>query len=162
MRLKTVVLISVTLFILDRLLKYTALNWSGFFISAPFFGVGFGLVKNAGVGLSLAVPNYITIPLAVMILSILIWLIGSAMRSQPSIDFYLFALVLIFSGGMSNLIDRIFHHFVVDYISLYTLERGFSFNVGDMMIFSGVVAGILLWVKKQRKMYESKNSRKNC
>ena len=57
---------------------------------------------------------------------------------------YLFGLVLVIAGASSNLIDRVFFGFTIDYLRILTSV----INVADIMIISGVL--ILLLPKKER------------
>ncbi len=49
----------------------------------------------------------------------------------------IFALSLIFSGGFSNIIDRIFRGFVIDYIKIDFFP--YIFNFADVCIFFGMI-----------------------
>lgn len=52
------------------------------------------------------------------------------------------SITLIISGGLSNLLDRIFRGFVVDFIDINQLFNYAIFNVADMFI----VVGIFSWI----------------
>ena len=60
-------------------------------------------------------------------------------------------IILILSGGISNLIDRIFRGFVIDYISIFSFP---VFNVADMCIVIGVIIFIIQiiygYIKKEK------------
>lgn len=60
-------------------------------------------------------------------------------------------VILILSGGISNLIDRVFRGCVIDYISIFSFP---VFNVADMCIVIGVIIFIIQiiygYIKKEK------------
>ena len=56
------------------------------------------------------------------------------------------SVVMIMGGGLGNLIDRVFRHFVVDYIEVLFIDFP-VFNFADCFITVGefVLIGYLLW-----------------
>ena len=97
---------------LDRLLKH-------FFLKNPA-----GLVKNPG---SFLFSSFIILVLALFVFKF-------KKRFSP---LFLFAVMLILLGGLSNFYDRIFLGFVVDYIKISLFP--FVFNFSDIMITVGCV-----------------------
>ena len=71
------------------------------------------------------------------------------------------ALELIIAGGVSNLIDRLFRGFVVDYIDIHQLIKFPIFNLADFCISVGwiilVVSIIRFWLKEVRTLEKNKN-----
>lgn len=59
--------------------------------------------------------------------------------------FYLTCAVLIISGGMGNLIDRIFRHYVVDYIEIQFMDFAI-FNFADILVTVGAFALIIYMI----------------
>ena len=51
------------------------------------------------------------------------------------------SIILISAGGISNLLDRIFRGFVVDFIDINQIFNYAIFNIADMFI----VIGIVIW-----------------
>lgn len=80
-----------------------------------------------------------------------IYLIASKRIKEP---FLVISLSLIIAGGLGNLIDRIFRHFVIDYIEI-KLFRFAVFNFADCCVVIGAiilaVAYIFLEKKKDNK-----------
>jgi signal peptidase II len=99
-------------------------------------GAAFSFLAGAGgwqrwafTGLALAVS-----------LAILVWLRGVASRSQAALAA---GLALILGGALGNVLDRIEHGYVVDFIHVHWGRAYFpAFNVADAAITVG--AGLLL------------------
>lgn len=84
---------------------------------------------------------------------------------------YATSLILVLSGGFSNLIDRMLRGFVVDYINI-TLFSFPVFNIADMLITIGVIILFILIVrdliiperkrkeKKEKKLEKKEKARK--
>lgn len=100
------------LLILDRLLKY-------FFLKNPA-----ELVKNPGHYL---IPSFIIFFLILFVFKF----------KKRFSNLFFFALMLIFLGGLSNLYDRIFFGFVIDYLKIPVFP--FVFNFSDMLITAGCI-----------------------
>ena len=67
-------------------------------------------------------------------------------------------LALILSGGISNLIDRLFRGYVIDYININELIKYPVFNIADICIVIGVVIMIISIIISTVK--EQENSKK--
>ncbi len=112
-------LFSILLLSLDQFLKYvlkTNLSQSFYLNTDQIFG------------LELAFPIYL---LVIILLVILFW----GIKAKKNIG-----QALIFSGGFSNLIDRLYLGGVVD----FRLPGIIAFNLADLMIIAGVVLIIYL------------------
>ena len=64
-------------------------------------------------------------------------------------------LIMIISGGTSNLIDRIFRGYVVDYIDINQIFKFPVFNVADISIVLGTILLILYIITKTIKKQEN-------
>lgn len=64
-------------------------------------------------------------------------------------------LIMIISGGTSNLIDRIFRGYVVDYIDINQIFKYPVFNIADISIVLGVILLILYIITKTKKKQEN-------
>jgi signal peptidase II len=93
-------------------------------------------VKNTGAAWSILQGKQILlIILAIMVLIFLIKLIYNSNLSKYEFMGYL----LIISGVLGNLIDRIVHGYVIDFIGIYIFNYVFPiFNISDMAIVIGV------------------------
>ena len=121
--------IGVCFLVIDRLLK--ALAMSGFrkeFLGDWFL---FSLERNNNAALSLNVGFNILWLAAPITLATLIWLFVAIKKNQPR----QVALILMSSGALSNLYDRIVYGYVVDYVDILKIT---TFNIADVLIIVGV------------------------
>jgi len=99
---------------------------------------GFALTRNEGMLFSVQPPLAVVYGLTVGILALGIYLVVKEKLWQN--HWHLFALALLFAGGIGNLIDRIQFGYVVDFIKVYWWP---TFNIADSCIVAGVV--LLAW-----------------
>lgn len=107
--------------------------------------------RGAAFGISIGNdPRWFFIPVTFMALVLLAALL---VKTPPSDRFRIFALTLVFSGAVGNLIDRVrWSRGVVDFIG--PIDLGFMdfpiFNVADMAISCGAVAlAISFWMEER-------------
>lgn len=96
-------------------------------------------IVNKGISFGLFGQRNISFQLVFLITFILI-LLASYFLQKPKNNFTRTAILLILSGGTSNLIDRLIHSGVIDYIQLWIFP---VFNIGDIAILLGIVIFIL-------------------
>ena len=72
---------------------------------------------------------------AVMLLAIIVYL---AVKHKSIANMAFFSLILVVSGGIGNLIDRMAQGYVVDFIRFAFWDRFPTFNVADIAITVGV------------------------
>jgi len=79
---------------------------------------------------------------------VIIWLL----RRHSREPLFCAALTLILGGALGNVIDRLVHGYVIDFILLHWNDRYFpAFNLADMAITAGAVALVLdEWLKVRR------------
>jgi len=130
-RFKAFGIIALSVFLVDRLLKWLALEgysftWVG--------GITFRFLANRGATFGVSVPYIDVISLIVLVL-----LTIYTYRYPSS------ALSLIVLGGFSNVLDRLIYGYVVDYLHIPFLPIvGHTFfNLADVMIDIGVL--LLAW-----------------
>jgi len=116
--------------------------------------VGLHYTENTGISFSLfgqseIVMRVISAITALVMLAGVMWLLlGKIGGAAP-----LCGAALILAGGVGNLLDRLLHGFVVDYIELL-FTRFAIFNFADVCITCGValVTGWVIWSEtRQRK-----------
>ena len=132
----------VLLVILDQVSKWFAFQYKpsfdviGEFLRIQYIentGTIFGLLENS---------NFIF-----MILSfVLCFIIAIYMKLKvPKKSYKEKCFTLILTGGIGNLIDRIFRGFVIDFISLKYVG---IFNLADMFIVIGVIVLLILELRE--------------
>lgn len=126
-------LISI-LFLVDRLTKWLAFKISegGIFLWSKKF-VGLHLYKNFNLIFNIILPERLMYGLVSIILVLLLWFLVKNYALKNI--FLIFSLSLIVAGAISNLTDRLYFGFVVDFISF--VDYSF-FNLADVYIISGV------------------------
>jgi len=73
-------------------------------------------------------------------------------KSEKSMNYKsITALSLIFSGGLSNLIDRLERGAVIDYLNLYF----WRINLADIYILAGIIIYLIMIFKNQKKKFKS-------
>lgn len=98
-------------------------------------GAAFGILSNS----ALRVPFFITV--ATIALLVILWYVRSL---RPDQTLGAFALSLIFSGALGNLIDRIRLGEVIDFLDVFWRHHHWpAFNVADSAICVGVT--LLIW-----------------
>ena len=104
-----------------------------------FFNLRLGFNSGVSFGLFATDSPYILISLTGAVIAILAWW---AYRSQSAIETV--ALGLIVGGALGNLVDRIRHGAVVDFLDLFYQEWHWpTFNVADITIVSGTLLLVL-------------------
>ncbi len=135
----TLIFMTCGLFLLlDQFLKWQALrDWQNPVLPHKFFG--WYPFLNSGMAFSLPAPNWLVAVLSLPIIGLVYYLSG---RMYHIGEFRkAWGLAFIFTGALSNLIDRIMYQKTVDYIRLFTGV----INVADVLIIAGFV--IYIFVK---------------
>ncbi|MBQ6860201.1 MAG: signal peptidase II [Clostridia bacterium] len=131
-----------TALLIDQIVKYFVVK-SDLFIPILKGWFNFIYVKNTGGMYGMLENNnmlFISISIIVIIF-ILLFLFFT--RKSSKAQTYLWQLVL--AGGVSNLCDRMFRGFVVDYIQLKFFG---VFNLADACIVLGIIAILLIEIKE--------------
>ena len=144
------ILLSLILIMLDRITKLWASLSS--INKNLFYGiVSFTYTTNTGAGFSILQDNNIILAiLALIVLGAMIYF-----RNEfPKIGF-----MLIISGLLGNLIDRISYGYVIDFINLKFWP---IFNVADSCIFVGVIITVIYLLQSHKSVHavKRKNVRK--
>lgn len=138
-------LVVAIFFLIDRLLKLTAIKIAPLSIPLIKEILSFNLATNKNIAFSLPLSGpWLNWPIVIIIFYFL-WLLwqikNDASRLKEKI-----AICLIAGGALSNLIDRLQYGHVIDYLRLkyFTI-----FNLADVMIVTGSL--LLAWqiLKKQ-------------
>ena len=122
-------IIAIGLVAIDQLTKFLVL----FYFSEI-------IVKNSGIAFGLPMP-YPEIIVGIVLIAFVIYYFKRSRKKGLVLPF-----VLVVSGGISNLIDRIRLGYIVDFIDLKILP---IFNLADVYIFFGVLIFVLFLLKKK-------------
>lgn len=149
--------IAVVVLVFDQLTKFFAVDYlmrHGEIHLAPFLnfvlvhntGAAFGFLSSAG-----GWQNIFFIIVAVAASAFILWM---SWRMDSKDKLLAIALMLVLGGAVGNLVDRLVHGCVVDFIDIYYDTWHWpAFNVADSAITIG--AGLLildaLGVRKSRK-----------
>lgn len=80
--------------------------------------------------------------------AVIVWML----MKHPGQKLFCFAIALILGGAVGNVIDRLIHGYVVDFIQLHYTGRAFpSFNLADSAITLGAICLVLDELLRVRK-----------
>ncbi|MBR2712800.1 MAG: signal peptidase II [Bacilli bacterium] len=130
--MKKFFIISFVLVIVDIIIKILVQN---FLTDKPLFIINNFLyltyVENEGAAFSILEGRYI---LLILVGVIAIFLIINYIKKHN----YNFGLIMLFSGIIGNLIDRVFYGYVIDYLGFILFNRYMPiFNFADILIVIG-------------------------
>ncbi len=120
----------------DQLIKSIALSRLMPIGSADFIPgiVEFNYTENTGAAFSMLEnhTNVLTVITTLIIVAGLVYLLSGKLKNK----FFITCAVLVLAGGIGNLIDRIMHGFVIDYIKLLFMDFAI-FNFADCLVCVG-------------------------
>lgn len=141
-RLKKSLIVIICIIVLDQLTKFFAkslLDWhESIFVIDNFFS--FTLTKNTGGAFSILHGNNLLLFFAGILITIALfyYLMRADKREVMPIAF-------IIGGAIGNLIDRVLHGGVIDFIQVSVWP---IFNIADIAISLGVILLIIRLIKK--------------
>lgn len=148
------VIICVALVAIDQILKYLVLQHLapiGVASVIPGFA-GLRYVENDGMAFNMLSGMQ---PLLIVVTGIVLAVVGFIIFSRKvKYRPMVVGLIMIFSGGVGNLIDRIARGFVVDYIEFLFVDFA-VFNFADSLVSIGFVVLIIAYIR-----YEYINAKK--
>lgn len=111
------------------------------------------LVYNEGSAFGMKIfknHEYIIInPLILVIFALFVFYKISKIEDLNFKNYYLLSFMFVVAGGVGNLIDRILHGKVVDFISIYIFP---VFNLADIFITIGILIMSFLLLNEHRKV----------
>jgi len=119
------------------------------------------LVYNTGAAFSFLAggsgwQRWLLIAIAVAAIFFIVWMI----RTHPQEAKLRFALTLILGGAIGNLIDRIWHGYVIDFLLIYWKQWYFpAFNIADMAITLGAILLVMDEWQRWRRTRRSSQAR---
>lgn len=111
-------------------------------------------VRNKGAAFGILADSSFRIPFFIAVASLaalgILWYLRSLRDDQKLLHF---ALALIFSGAIGNLIDRIRLGEVIDFVDVHWFQHHWpAFNVADSAICVGVALLLVdMWVEERQK-----------
>ena len=139
-------IIGIVIVIIDQLSKFLVIDKNISII--PNF-IEFNYTQNTGGAFGIGRINFILIISIIIIIGIIVFLIKENTKITNYIPF-----VLLLSGSIGNLIDRIFKGYVIDFIDINILDFP-NFNIADISIVSGVI--ILLYIILLKSTNDNEN-----
>ncbi len=114
-------------------------------------------VENSGVAFGIKVGSvWSFIVINIVILGIIIKFMYSQLQELNNKTIVIFSLVL--AGGISNLIDRVFRGYVVDFLDITSMVNFPVFNFADIMIVVAVLIFGVMMIKNIVKDGKKGNS----
>lgn len=147
--LKNVYVISLILVIIDQFIKavvsYNMHLYDTFTLIKDFLDIN--LVHNTGAAFSFLQGGRV---LFIVIALIVILIISMYINSNDDVDKKKTLIYSLLLGGIvGNLIDRIIHGYVIDYISFTIINYKFPvFNFADICIVIAVIIALIFTVKE--------------
>lgn len=137
------VIIAVSALVLDQISKVLAYNFAPHApdckVIIPYV-LDFRYLSNKGAAFGLfADKRWVFLIATTVFLAIAIYAFFRLKISQPLVNY---ALMLIISGGIGNMIDRIARGFVIDFIN-FSFVNFFVFNVADCCVVIGCALFVL-------------------
>lgn len=142
-RILYIIIITIFIVIIDQILKTSIADnlYNGSIVVLPRF-LNMTYVENTGGAFGIGDNSTIMfVMISIIIITIIIKFILEKKNELNSA--ILISLTLILAGGISNLIDRIFRGFVIDYIDINPIIKFPIFNIADICV---VVACAILFI----------------
>lgn len=155
---KRYIIVTILLVILDQLSKYFIVRnfnvYDEWIIIKNF--LKFEYVQNTGISFGLFSGGGLIIIIAT--LGVIGFMIYDFLGEESKI--HNFSCMLILSGAIGNLIDRIFRGYVVDFISFTILNHKMAiFNIADICVVVGIIIYIILMFVEGKKSNEEDSSK---
>ena len=137
----------IVLTIIDQVIKYIiSINKENMPISIIKNIIQLNYVENFGVAFGIASGGKSIFIIAnIIIIGIILKFLFTQSTSLNNIK--KFFLSIIISGGIGNLIDRVFRGFVIDYIDFSQIVNYPVFNFADIMIVIGTIIFAIFIIK---------------
>ena len=144
----SIILIVLLLVMFDQISKLLVVNYLNdeiIFIDNFF---SFTFVKNYGAAFGLFGGS--TLFLVIITVFLILYLLFDTYKNINKKLNIIFN-ILIISGALGNLIDRLFRHYVVDFISFILFNNQMPvFNIADILVTFGVIGLIFTIFKEER------------
>lgn len=157
------ILTIVLLVIIDQLLKIIMEVWLQPIVSHPMIEgfLEFRYVRNTGAAFGVMEgKTWFLALISLVIIAAGLYFICSGKLNNP---LYSATAILVIAGGIGNLIDRIFRHYVVDFIATQFIDFPvFNFadiliTVGEFLLIACVIYEIVQESRQKAKTGDEKN-----
>lgn len=130
---------------LDQLTKYLVHDYLP--VSTELLGKFFRIEysQNVGVAFGIPVPYPFLIVGNILLMGVIVWIINKEFDTDQPIGKT--ALILIISGALGNVVDRLVRGFVIDFIAVW---RWPNFNLADTYISVGILLMIVFYGRIKR------------
>ena len=144
---KKIYITSFILMLIDLLTKYLVSNYLTFKEVIPnFFNIY--LTHNNGAAFSILKDNQI---LLIIISILVLFYIIKYMIPKITTNMEYISISMIIGGTLGNLFDRIYHNYVIDFISLKIFKYNFPvFNLADILITCGAIILIIILIRSDK------------
>ena len=150
--------INIILITIDQIFKYYILinkeNLPNNIINGA---LNFTYCENRGIAFGIGQGGAKIFALMTLLM-IIVALIYIAFKFNKLKGLTVFGIALVISGGIGNLIDRLFRGYVIDYIDISQLIKYPVFNLADMLIVIGCIIITICIIKdnvaKKKKVGE--------
>lgn len=163
--MKKNILLIIILVIIDQLIKVLAIKYlsgTGSVILINGF-LSLTYLENTGAAFGLWDSRWFLIGVNIIIIIAIIKILLS--KKYEVTKPMQIAYSLILAGGITNVIDRLFRGYVIDYIDITELIYYPVFNLADICIILGIVIIMITVItktlKKQEQNYETIQNNKN-
>lgn len=127
---------------LDQFLKYVARmnEYTKIYLIDPW--LGWEYFRNFGIAFSVPVSQFIVLPLSFIIIGALVIYAGHSKKKSLSL---LLGTSFVVAGALSNIIDRMFFGYTIDYFRIATS----IVNLADLSIVAGAILLVISEYKKR-------------
>lgn len=143
---RNIFFIGILFLLLDQITKYLIINKS-FNILPNILKLSY--LENTGIAFSMNLNNILTIIISILLIIFFLIILNKNYNKKSIIE--KISLIFIITGATSNLLDRIFRKYVIDFIEIKLFDFP-SFNLADIYIVIGVLVFIILINKMNIKM----------
>lgn len=135
-------LIGVIIVVIDQMVKISLID-KDITIIPNFLNLTY--TENTGAAFGIGTNNIILIFSIIMVMALIYYIKAKKIDNQ-------IPYMLIISGAIGNMIDRIFRGFVIDYIDV-NLFNFPNFNIADICIVIGFLLLLIIFFKKNVTKY---------
>lgn len=138
------ILIALIAASLDQWIKYLVETGLSMHIPVPVLPfLALFRTHNTGIAFSM-LADLGSVGLIAVTLAVIALILTIALRTDPAQRLAHFGFALIIGGALGNLVDRIWHGYVVDYILFHLPSWSFAvFNLADVFISVGAALVVL-------------------